>query len=200
MNINNMEYVAVTLTCPLLSKPKDLMLPLDIPQYILVDRLINSLDIKSPDQTRGFLLINDFEDRIEKKTTLFLQGTLRNGNIKFGQVLTLEFREIKSKLSLQCLDGPEFDINSNEAIIGAQRGLDIDLSGIPNQEYVSRRHARIVSKNGNYYIVDTQSANGTKINNTLLPKNSEQMISDGDVILLGLSQEMGIVLIAKLRK
>ena len=47
---------------------------------------------------------------------------------------------------------------------------------------VSRVHARIRFSEGEYYIMDLNSRNGTFVNGELLPGGEEVKISDGDGI------------------
>jgi len=62
---------------------------------------------------------------------------------------------------------------------------DVDVSGFPNSEIVSRIHADIRVEGDNYYIEDVGSSNGTYINNLpLLPGNRHRLRS-GDRIALG---------------
>lgn len=62
---------------------------------------------------------------------------------------------------------------------------DIDLSGFPDSDVVSRVHADIRLEGDTYYIEDVDSANGTYINHTpLLPGNRHRLRS-GDRLALG---------------
>lgn len=195
-----MDYVAVTLQCSRIRQVRDLLLPLDIPQYILVDQLIDVLEINVPDRLRGYMSVVKVDGNIERKSSLPLQGTLRDVGIKFGQYMTLEFKENAARLSLICLQGPVFDIAGDEVFIGCQKGLDVNLIGVPNQEYVSGNHAKIFCRNGRYYLIDMGSTNGTKVNGKVVQNKTEQVLGDGDLILLGATDETGIKLVVKLRK
>jgi hypothetical protein len=63
---------------------------------------------------------------------------------------------------------------------------DIDVSGFPSAEVVSRIHANIRIEPGqNYYIEDIGSANGTYINHSALAKGNRHLLQDGDRIGLG---------------
>ena len=62
---------------------------------------------------------------------------------------------------------------------------DIDVSGFPNSEIISRIHADIRVEGDFHYIEDVGSSNGTYINNLpLLPGNRHKM-RPGDRISLG---------------
>jgi hypothetical protein len=62
---------------------------------------------------------------------------------------------------------------------------DIDVSGFPNSEIVSRIHADIRIEGDIYYIEDVGSSNGTYINNIPLPMGNRHRLRPGDRIALG---------------
>ncbi len=62
---------------------------------------------------------------------------------------------------------------------------DIDVSGFPDSEVVSRSHADIRVEGDSYYIEDTGSSNGTYVNNIPLTKGNRHKLRPGDRISLG---------------
>lgn len=62
---------------------------------------------------------------------------------------------------------------------------DIDVSGFPDSEIVSRVHADIRVEGDAYYIEDAGSSNGTYINNMPLPAGNRHRLRSGDRIALG---------------
>lgn len=62
---------------------------------------------------------------------------------------------------------------------------DIDVSGFPCSEVVSRVHADIRVDGDSLYLEDIGSANGTYINHNLLPKGNRHLLRPGDRISLG---------------
>lgn len=62
---------------------------------------------------------------------------------------------------------------------------DVDVSGFPNSEIVSRVHADIRVESDAYYIEDVGSANGTYINNLPLSLGNRHRLRAGDRIALG---------------
>ncbi|MDX2214154.1 MAG: FHA domain-containing protein [Oculatellaceae cyanobacterium bins.114] len=62
---------------------------------------------------------------------------------------------------------------------------DIDVSGFPNSEIVSRIHADIRSDADAFYVEDVGSSNGTYINNIPLPMGNRHRLRPGDRIALG---------------
>lgn len=87
--------------------------------------------------------------------------------------------------------GTEFIIDGDESNIGrwdADNGIfpDVDLDSHDQEAKVSRRHARIVCRGGQFAIEDLGSTNGTYVNRgrRLLPGNP-QSLADGDEIIVG---------------
>ncbi|MCY7324031.1 MAG: FHA domain-containing protein [Phormidesmis sp. CAN_BIN36] len=62
---------------------------------------------------------------------------------------------------------------------------DIDVSGFPNSEIVSRIHADIRADSDAYYIEDVGSSNGTYVNNVPLQLGNRHRLRPGDRIALG---------------
>ncbi|MBS1724962.1 MAG: FHA domain-containing protein [Armatimonadetes bacterium] len=63
--------------------------------------------------------------------------------------------------------------------------IDIDLGSLPEGQYVSRKHAKIVSEDGVYKICDLGSSNGTYVLRDDFERVDEAEISDGTEIALG---------------
>jgi hypothetical protein len=87
--------------------------------------------------------------------------------------------------------GTVFSLTNDESYIGrwdADNGVfpDIDLDTHDPEAKVSRRHARIVLKDGSYSLEDLGSTNGTFINRgrRLLPGNAN-LLNEGDEIIIG---------------
>jgi pSer/pThr/pTyr-binding forkhead associated (FHA) protein len=62
---------------------------------------------------------------------------------------------------------------------------DIDVSGFPNSEVVSRIHADIRVEGDTYFLEDVGSSNGTYVNHSPLPPGNRHRLRTGDRISLG---------------
>jgi hypothetical protein len=87
--------------------------------------------------------------------------------------------------------GREFPVHEDEAYIGrwdADGGIfpDVDLDADDPEAKVSRRHARITRRGGQYFIEDLGSTNGTFVNRgrRLVP-GDRLPLKDGDEIIIG---------------
>jgi len=87
--------------------------------------------------------------------------------------------------------GTEFILDGEESYIGrwdADNGIfpDIDLDSHDQEAKVSRRHARIIRRAGQFLVEDLGSTNGTYVNRgrRLIP-GSPQPLADGDEIIVG---------------
>lgn len=85
----------------------------------------------------------------------------------------------------------EFPLTNEESQIGrwdADNGIfpDVDLDAFDADAKVSRRHARVISRDGSFMVEDLGSTNGTFVNRgrRLLP-GAPQVLSDGDEIIVG---------------
>ncbi len=70
---------------------------------------------------------------------------------------------------------------------------DIDVSGFPDSDIVSRIHADIRDEGGFFYFEDTGSSNGTYINNLPLPAGNRHKLRAGDRICLGKGDKVSFV-------
>ncbi|MDA0657611.1 MAG: SpoIIE family protein phosphatase [Planctomycetota bacterium] len=89
---------------------------------------------------------------------------------------------VASRPYLQCEGGPQagqkFPLAGDEAVIGRHPDCQIllDLGA------VSRQHARIIHRQGQYFLEDLDSRNGTVLNETPLPANVPTALNQGDRI------------------
>ena len=64
-------------------------------------------------------------------------------------------------------------------VIGKHTGL---ADYILNKSTVSRFHVRITEEDGQYFLTDLNSTNGTKVNGRLLAANEKVVLSQGDEV------------------
>lgn len=90
---------------------------------------------------------------------------------------------IQSAYLIRNKSGEKILISKTDFKIGKDpRNVDFAIS---DNGAVSRQHATIVNKNGQYFIVDNKSTNKTYINGDMIEPNLERKIINGDSILLG---------------
>ena len=82
------------------------------------------------------------------------------------------------------VNGNEMPVNSNLLTCG--RSSDNDVA-FPSDSNVSRYHAEIEERGGDYWLIDLGSSNGTTVNGKKV--DGEVRLNDGDKIVLGGSSE-----------
>jgi RNA polymerase subunit RPABC4/transcription elongation factor Spt4 len=70
---------------------------------------------------------------------------------------------------------------------------DVDVSGFPNSQVVSRIHADIIQEGDTFYIEDTGSANGTYLNHIPLATGNRHRLKSGDRIALGKEDKVSFI-------
>lgn len=70
---------------------------------------------------------------------------------------------------------------------------DIDVSGFPDSEVVSRVHANLRAEGDTYYLEDVGSSNGTYINGLPLPAGNRHRLRPGDRIALGKGDKVSFI-------
>ena len=88
-------------------------------------------------------------------------------------------------LKMVAMNAPEyFEILLDDADILIGKKQEIVDKVIPFNKMISRKHCRITCVNGDYFIVDEGSANGTFVNGTKLVQGQRCRISRGDIVRL----------------
>jgi hypothetical protein len=125
--------------------------------------------------------------------TMVLSSRGKTDALKSDVAQRLQGTSITSKLIIERGGrlGREFPIATVETHIGrwdADSGIfpDVDLDQDDPEAKVSRRHARIINQNGQYFIEDLGSTNGTFVNRgrRLLPGH-RHLLQSGDEIIVG---------------
>lgn len=70
---------------------------------------------------------------------------------------------------------------------------DIDVSGFPDSEIVSRVHANLRVEGDTYYLEDVGSSNGTYVNGLPLPIGNRHRLRAGDRIALGKGDKVSFI-------
>ncbi|ATB36539.1 adenylate cyclase [Cystobacter fuscus] len=77
--------------------------------------------------------------------------------------------------------GKEFVFEQDSVLIGRVAECDVVLYDAG----ISRRHCRIFAEEGQYYVEDMGSSNGTRVNGTLVPVKEKQVLDEGAQLSLG---------------
>ena len=85
---------------------------------------------------------------------------------------------LKLVLMLKNTELKTIETDKDTITIGRNNNCDIQINNLG----VSKKHATITRQNGNYYIEDLKSTNGTLLNNEPVTKAS---LSGKDVIMIG---------------
>jgi pSer/pThr/pTyr-binding forkhead associated (FHA) protein len=98
--------------------------------------------------------------------------------------------QVQSVQLLHVQTNTQIELPSNLSVIhmgkpNDQIPPDIDVSGFPNSDIVSRIHADIRVEGDAYFIEDVGSSNGTYVNHTPLPRGNRHRLRLGDRISLG---------------
>lgn len=101
---------------------------------------------------------------------------LQSGTARLMHVQTNTYVQLPERLSVIHIGKPNGKIPP-----------DIDVSGFPHSDIVSRAHADIRVEGDAYYIEDIGSSNGTYVNNLPLPTGNRHRLRPGDRIALGKS-------------
>jgi pSer/pThr/pTyr-binding forkhead associated (FHA) protein len=131
-------------------------------------------------------------------------STLADAGIMCGDILSLTSEGIASpqwdtpssaqpRAYVQFSNGELFKLNTHgETRLGRwspNNDVDIDLTRFDTKKLVSRLHARIERRaDGNYYLIDNHSTNGTHLNEKRLAIDTPHVLRTGDKIAFGTLQ------------
>lgn len=186
-------------------RARDLELPGDTPMSELGPAIAQA--IQHPDlpedvhKIKTVLKFKGTDDVIAMDRTLDRAGVVHGDQL---QLLLKEF-PIDPAQSDICLrfNGPGFAHRSgraypfqgNNIIIGREdrskgvvsRTLGVDLTKLedPSDHSVSRRHAQVLLREGNYLVQDLKSTNGTRVNGRRVPADGRIPLHHGDEVQCG---------------
>ncbi len=94
-----------------------------------------------------------------------------------------------SGVFLELLGGAQqkYNITKSVTTIGRAQENDVCLGAFDNKRIVSRYHAQLKLENGQYWLYDLKSSQGTYVNGTRLQEQG-QALQSGDTIILGPTQ------------
>lgn len=133
---------------------------------------------------------NGSHSAVPSKNPEFADGHVSSG-LNLGSVPPRSKPHARLVIEKGRSSGKQFLLSDTEAQIGrwdADAGIfpDVDLDTDDPEAKVSRRHARISVNNGQYFLEDLGSTNGTFINRgKRLTPGQRQALCDGDEIIVG---------------
>jgi hypothetical protein len=172
----------------------DLALPLNIPNHALANAIAQALKIGEDGKDQYCLAVKTEKGLVQIPP----QSTLGNADVLDGFHLQLSLqkdvphssRKTKAHAYLETDTGQTFPLESDSIMIGrkdVKRGVlvDVDLSPLDSRKIISRKHALLEEKNGQWTLTDQGSVNGTWLNGHQLPARDAYPIQDGDEIVFG---------------
>ncbi|MEA5462835.1 FHA domain-containing protein [Leptothoe sp. PORK10 BA2] len=125
------------------------------------------------------------------------EGNIPEGNAPNLTVPQTQIQSFTAKLlHVQTNSTIELPVELNLLHIGKPNDRippDIDVSGFPESEIVSRVHANIRIEGDVHYIEDVGSSNGTYINNLPLAAGNRHRLRPGDRIALGKGDKVSFI-------
>jgi hypothetical protein len=199
-----MSFVVVTIRDER-GESRDLELPADVPVSTLgpaIAQAVHHPDLPTDDApAKAVLKIEGTEE------VILLDKSLEAAGVVHGDILLLMVKEIPPELSQDesrlRFGGPGFmhpsgrtyPFSGKNILIGrvdqasgiVSKVLGVDLTDLEDPEgpSVSRRHAQVLLRDGDYLIQDLRSTNGTSVNKRLLPPETRIALQHGDEIQIG---------------
>ena len=184
---------------------RDLDLPADVPIRSLapwIAKAIEHADLaKQGEDVKYILKLKGSQEPLDPESSLASAGVVH------GDVLRLLIRRLPEGLAgteagrlfagpgLVSAQGQVFAFRPMNALVGrvdrssgvvesllAVDLTDLDTAGSPS---VSRRHAQILFRTGQYLIHDLRSVNGTRVNGRALKPDDRVELRDGDQVQFG---------------
>jgi hypothetical protein len=199
-----MSFVVVTIRDER-GQSRDLELPADVPVSTLGPAIAQA--IHHPDLLMDDISVKPILKLEGSQDVIPLDKSLEGAGVVHGDILLLMVKEIPSGLSqeestlrfsgpgLMHSDGRTFPFRGKNILIGREdpasgivsRVLGVDLTDLedPEAPSVSRRHAQVLYRDGDYQLQDLRSTNGTAVNKHLLLPETRIVLHHGDEIQIG---------------
>lgn len=187
-----MTHAVVTVEVDLQTRV-DLALPLDVPIHALANAVAQALEADKDGQGQYSLVVKTERGVVRIPP----QSTLGNAGVLDGSYLQLllekdapSSRRIGAQACLESETGQVFPLDAEALLIGRKdpkRGVlvDIDLAPLDTRKIVSRKHAVLEQKKGQWTLTDQGSVNGTWLNGHPLTAREPYPLRDGDEIVFG---------------
>jgi hypothetical protein len=130
--------------------------------YLFIWRIVRtaSRDLRLPQES--FILAPSRESGLVSESP----------SLRSGRLIVVKSTELD--------EGADFDLNSSQLTIGRGRQNDIAL---PNDDYISARHARFEPRQDGVWVQDLGSTNGTYLNGARLER--PRRLTAGDIVRVG---------------
>ena len=145
------------------------------------------MDLDLQDDSTDFEPFETSPNEVAKPETKQVAQNLSASAVSMSGATQLQIQRA-ALLHLQSNTSIEIPSNLDVVHFGKPNGQippDIDVSGFPDSEVVSRVHADIRIEGDAYYVEDTGSSNGTYINHAPLQKGNRHRLRNGDRVALG---------------
>ena len=135
--------------------------------------LINN--VKSVNKRKKYNILSE-EINLSKKNKKELSGIR---NIKWGNTDEMASETVHRLVSYEDNNIIEYKISKTPFVLGKNVN---EVDGYLNNPSASRIHAKISQRNGDYYVIDCNSTNGTMVNGKSLSANESVKIQENDEI------------------
>lgn len=171
----------------------DLALPLDVPNHALANAIAQALEIDKEGKQQYSLAVKTDQGLVRIPS----QSTLGNASVLDGFHLQLSLeknipasRKLKARAYLETETGQTFPLEAESMVVGrkdVKRGVlvDIDLSPLDSRKIISRKHALLEEKKGQWHLTDQGSVNGTWLNGHQLTAREPYPLQEGDEVVFG---------------
>lgn len=183
----------VVCTLVINGKQTDLVLPDNVPAHLLTSSICSALKLQVKEsQPVELYLVQGTGDQLIRGSRTLSQAKILNGSF-----LRLALQAANAQ-KLAFLLGPNdirFQLYPQNKIGRSSQSVeqDIDLTPLDQQSVVSRNHAAIIFRAGQYWINDLDSKNGTFVNGTQI-FGQPVPLRKNDVLHFG-SEKRGVKLI-----